>query len=104
MPRNMPLRVASQRAMRCGFDIYCAFSLEAEDNWRWVEEKGKCGDPAWNMSGDKSELSEITESQIRDGYEDVSVGSVKNWGHYCAEESLEGSVEKVLAFVRKHWR
>jgi hypothetical protein len=68
-----------------------------------VEEKGKCGALAWNMSGEKSKLSEITESQIRDGYEDVGVGFVKNWGHYCAEESLEGFAEKMLAFVRKYW-
>jgi hypothetical protein len=34
MPRSMPLRVANRPAMRCGFNIYCAFPLEAEDNWR----------------------------------------------------------------------
>lgn len=89
-------------AMRAGFDVYRAFHQDAEDNTKWVEEKGKCKVPCCALWGGLSFMIEIAEKQAKDMYESVCLSTVEGSGHWCAEENPESFVEEVLGWVGKN--
>ena len=93
---------AKAGAMRAAFDVYRAFDEDAEENRRWVEEKGKCAVPALALNGSESFLALGVEEMLREVHERVEVEEVQGSNHYIAEEKPEGFVKAVLGWVGKN--
>ena len=93
---------AKAGAMRAAFDVYRAFGEDAEENQRWVAERGKCPVPALSLSGSESFDTPGADVMLREVHESVEVGEVEGSGHYIAEERPEGFVRAVLSWVKKH--
>ena len=87
-------------AIRCAFEVYRAFEMDAEENRAWLREHGKCPVPAAVFSGERSRHAPEAESMAKEVYECVEVAMVEDSGHYLAEENPEDFVKKVLAFIR----
>ena len=96
------VQFAQAGAMRAGFDLYRAFPTDAEENRKWVEEKGKCKVPCLALNGDGSPLKEIAGEMAGEMYESVEVKEVAGSGHYVAEEAPEEFVKAIADFVEKH--
>ncbi|KAL9120308.1 MAG: hypothetical protein Q9187_003137 [Circinaria calcarea] len=96
------VQFAQAGAMRAGFDLYRAFPTDAEENRKWVEEKGKCKVPCLALSGAESPLKEIAGDMAAEMYEDFQVAEAAGSGHYVAEEAPEEFVRLVVEFVEKH--
>lgn len=88
--------------LRCGFDAYRAFELDAEDNRVWLKSEGKCRIPACAFSGAEGILAKGAEKQFEELYQDHEVKEVEGSGHWVAEENPEGCVQAVLEFVGRH--
>lgn len=86
-------------ALRCAFLSYRAFTEDGKHNREWLQQNGKVKVRAMILSGDHSFIASEAESMAKEMYENVKVGTVKDSGHYLAEENPESFVEEVLAFV-----
>ena len=86
-------------ALRCAFFSYRAFEMDAEDNRRWLKEKGKVSVRNMVLSGGGSWAVDGAEDMAREMFEGVQVGVVESSGHYLAEENPEGFVREVLKFI-----
>ncbi|KAK5058919.1 hypothetical protein LTR84_011183 [Exophiala bonariae] len=86
-------------ALRCAFLTYRAFEIDAEQNRKWREEKGRLKLKNMVLSGGESLLAPAAEDMAKEFYEDVHVGLVPDSGHYLAEENPEGFVSELLRFI-----
>lgn len=94
-------RFTQPGAMRAGMDLYRAFETDAEDNRKW----GKIKVPALCLMGDHSFLQNGSQSMLDDFYaEGAQLATVKDAGHWIAEESPESFVEEVTRFIGRHGR
>jgi pimeloyl-ACP methyl ester carboxylesterase len=64
-----------------------------------VEADGKVKVRNMILSGDHSFIATEALGMAEEMFENVKVGTVKESGHYLAEENPEGFVDEVLAFV-----
>ena len=94
-------RFSMPDALRCAFFTYRAFEKDAEHNRQWRGSKGKVKVRSMMLVGENSIMStEEAEQMAREFYEDVTVGVVKDSGHYCSEENPESFVQEVLQFIK----
>ncbi|KAI4208953.1 MAG: hypothetical protein LQ351_008069 [Letrouitia transgressa] len=93
---------AQAGGLRCGFDVYRAFAQDAEDNQRYLKEKGKCRVPMQLLAGKEGQPMLKDAGQGFEMYEQVEQNHVAGSGHWVAEENPEGFVDAVLSFANKH--
>lgn len=86
-------------ALRCAFLSYRAFTEDGKHNREWLKQNGKVKVRAMILSGDCSFIASEAEGMAKEMYENIKVGTVKDSGHYLAEENPESFVKEVLAFV-----
>ncbi len=91
-------------AMRCAFEVYRAFELDAQEYRDWIEINGRSKVPAMALSGEKSAHKAEALEMFSEAHElgTFEVAVVEEAGHYIAEENPEGFTREVLRFVRKH--
>ncbi|MBE7182214.1 MAG: alpha/beta fold hydrolase, partial [Terriglobus roseus] len=88
-------------AFRAAFDTYRTFEEDARENREQVQEHGKSKVPALGVAGDGSFNNSRAEEQLKEFYESVDVATLKNSGHWIAEEAPEEFFEKVLAWIER---
>ncbi|KAL8788279.1 MAG: hypothetical protein Q9195_007376 [Heterodermia aff. obscurata] len=88
-------------AFRAAFDTYRTFEEDARENRELVEKSGKSKVPALGVSGDGSFNNARAEEQLKEFYDDVEVVSLRNSGHWIAEENPKEFFEKVLAWIQR---
>jgi pimeloyl-ACP methyl ester carboxylesterase len=87
-------------ALRCALNVYRAFERDAEQNRRWVEEKGKCKVRSLTLWGGGSWMSkEDAVNMCEEFYEGGEYGMVEGVGHWIAEEQPQRFIEAVLEWV-----
>lgn len=91
-------------AMRCGFEVYRAFLLDAKENEQWWRENGKCGVPTLGLSGEESRHAAQAEEMFGEVHEKgtYELAVINDAGHYVAEENPEGFARVVVNFADKH--
>lgn len=89
-------------AMRCALNVYRAFARDATENNKCVQEKGKSDVRCLTLWGDSSFAdTDAALGMCQEYYENAELGTVKDCGHWIAEEQPERFVEKVLEWVEK---
>ena len=86
-------------AFRAAFDTYRTFEEDARENRELVQKQGKSKVPALGVAGDGSFNNMRAEEQLKEFYEKVDVVTLKDSGHWIAEEAPEEFVGKVLAWI-----
>lgn len=91
-------------ALRCAFLTYRAFERDAVDNRRWRDEQqqqgGKSPVRCMLLTGDAGVMTtDDARAMAEEFYHDVTLGVVRDSGHYLAEENPDGFVQEVLKFV-----
>lgn len=88
-------------ALRCAFLSYRAFTEDAKHNREWKAQNGKVNVRSMILSGDHSFIAEAAEAMAKEMYENVRHGTVKDSGHYLAEENPDSFVEEVVKFIEE---
>ena len=66
-----------------------------------MQRQGKSKVPALGVSGDGSFINTRAEEQLKEFYSSVDVVTLKDSGHWIAEEVPEEFVAKVLAWIQR---
>ena len=85
-------------AMRAGFAQFNAFSQDAEDNKKYIEEGGKLAFPILGIGGEKAAGSRA-EMIMRLVANDVAGAIVPGAGHWLMEENPDATVRIVQEFL-----
>ena len=88
-------------ALRCGFNCYRMFELDAQHNREWLKDQGKVKVKSMILNGDCSFIAKGAVPMAKEMYENVTEGLVENSGHWLAEENPLDFVTKVLKFIEK---
>ena len=86
-------------ALRCGFNVYRMFEVDAVHNQRWLKDLGKIRVKSMILNGDQSFIASEAVAMAKEMYEDVTEGLIERSGHWLAEENPEDFVNKVLGFI-----
>lgn len=89
-------------ALRSAFSVYDAFSQDAEDNQRWLEETGKCKVPLLMMNAQLFDHVQDGPVMAHAMYQNYELAEIEGSGHFIAEEEPEQFVDVVLAFIAQH--
>lgn len=93
---------AQPGAMRCAFEVYRAFEVDARENREWREAHGKCKTPTLGLHAEMFRHAQEAPGMLDEMYEAYKAVVVEQCGHYIAEERPEDFVALVLDFVTKH--
>lgn len=77
-------------ALRCAFLNYRAFAEDAKHNREWLKRDGKVKVRNLILSGDHSFIATEARGMAEEMFGNVKVSTVKDSGHYLAEENPEG--------------
>jgi pimeloyl-ACP methyl ester carboxylesterase len=88
-------------AMRAGLQLFRAFEKDADDNRRFLSEKGKLKMPVLGLGGTASFFFPISEAMLSEVAENVTVRPVEDSGHWIAEEQPETLLELLRKFVQE---
>ena len=89
-------------AMRCGLNVYRAFERDGVHNNDWVKAKGKSDVRCLALWGDRSFADEKTALEMcGEYYNKAEYETVKDSGHWIAEEQPNGFSDAVLKWVTR---
>lgn len=92
---------AAPGAMRAGFEVYRAFEKDKEENNAWINNHGRLKVPTLALFAGGFMLAEKAEDMVHEICERGETFTVKDSGHWIAEEKPEVFVEQVLSFVKR---
>lgn len=87
-------------AMRAGFGVYRAFEQDKKDNQAWLKEHGKSKIPALLLNGYHGPFADQAESMAKETFEGAKVQTVKDSGHWIAEENPHDFAKNVVEFIQ----
>jgi len=89
----------SPGAMRAGLELFRAFEQDADDNRRFLSERGKLKMPVLGLGGTASFFLPVAQEMLSEVADNVTVRPIEGSGHWIAEEQPERFLERLRDFV-----
>jgi pimeloyl-ACP methyl ester carboxylesterase len=86
-------------AMRAGIELFRAFEKDADDNRRFLSEKGKLKMPVLGLGGTASFFLPVAKEMLSEVAENVTVQPIENSGHWIAEEQPQALLQRLREFT-----